>query len=109
MHGVPVLEVMRMKPAGGAAAPQMPTMSPQQQQQMAQARARLEAMAAQGGPAGDAAKQALARMGAVPGGSGGGSTSGSMFEITMEASGFSTTSIPGDTFAIPAGFSKAEK
>lgn len=106
MNGVPVLQIMRMKPAGGAAAPQAPTMTPQQQQQMAQARARLEAMAAQGGPAGDAAKQALARM---PGGSGGGAPGGAMFEITMEASGFSTNSIPGEVFAVPAGFSKTEK
>lgn len=106
MKGVPVLEIMRMKPAGGAAAPQMPSMTPQQQAQMAQARARLEAMAAQGGPAGDAAKQALARMGAATGGGGAG---GSMFEITMEASGFSTGSIPGEVFAVPAGFSKVEK
>ncbi|HKE21169.1 MAG TPA: DUF4412 domain-containing protein [Bryobacteraceae bacterium] len=103
MNGVPVLEVMRMKPAGGS--PAMPSMTPEQSAQMAQARARLEAMAAQGGPAGDAAKRALAGMGAAPGGGAG----GSMFEITMESSGFSTNSIPGDVFAVPAGFSKAEK
>jgi hypothetical protein len=103
LNGVPVMEIMRVKPAAGAGM--SPQQSAQMQQGMAQARARLEAMAAQGGPQGDAAKQALARMGAAPGGG----ASGALFEITMESSGFSTNSIPGDIFEVPAGFSKKEK
>ncbi len=57
MNGVPVLEVMKTKMSGG------PSVSPQQQAQMDTARARLEALAQQGGQAGAAAQQALARMG----------------------------------------------
>src|SRR5215469_16721260 len=52
MGGVPVLRVTRVKAAGNA----------QMQQQLSQARARLEAMATQGGPQAAAAQQALARM-----------------------------------------------
>jgi len=102
MNGVPVLEIVRMKPSGGMAMPQM---NPGQAAQMQAARQRLEAMAAQGGPQGDAAKQALARMDAAMGGGGGG---GAMFETTMEASGFATSSIPDSVFAVPAGFAKTE-
>jgi hypothetical protein len=95
MNGVPVLEVVRVKPGGNS------QQAAQMQQGMAQARARLEAMAAQGGPQADAAKQALARMGGMSG--------GVLSETTMESSGFSTNSIPDSVFAIPAGFSKSEK
>jgi hypothetical protein len=97
MHGVPVLEIMRMKMGGGNDA-----QAAQMQQGMAQARARLEAMAQQGGPQGDAAKQALARMGGMSGG-------GGLSETTIEASGFSTDAIPDSVFAIPAGFQKTER
>jgi uncharacterized protein DUF4412 len=97
MNGVPVQQTIRMKPAGNSAQTQQMT------QGMAQARQRLEAMAAQGGPQGDAAKQALARMGAMSGGG------GSLFETTMESSGFSTNSIPDSVFEVPAGFQKNEK
>ena len=69
---------------------------------MAQMRAQMEAMAKQGGPQAAAAQQALARMGAASGG-------GSLFEITMESSDFSTGSIPDSVFAIPAGFQKVER
>ncbi len=95
MNGVPVLEVMKTKMAGG------PSVSPDRQAQMDAARARLEAMAQQGGQQGAAAQQALARMG--------GATSGGGMEITMEAGNFSTAAIPASTFAIPAGFTQAEK
>jgi hypothetical protein len=95
--GVPVLQVFRAKPAGdGAQAAQM-------QGAMAQARARLEEMAKQNGPAGDAARQALARMG---GGAAGG---GALFEMTVESKDFSTSSIPESVFAVPAGYQKTEK
>jgi len=93
MNGVPVLEVIRIKSAGG---------NPAQAAQMAQARERLEALAQQGGPQGDAARQALARMGGALGG-------GALSETTMEASGFSTNAIPDSVFAIPAGFQKTER
>lgn len=94
MNGVPVLEVMKTKMSGG------PSASPQQSAQMDAARARLEAMAQQGGQAGAAAQQALARMG--------GASSGGGMEITMEASNFSSASIPASTFT-PAGYTQAEK
>jgi hypothetical protein len=96
MNGVPVLEVMKMKMAGG------PSASPQQSAQMDAARARMEAMAQQGGQAGAAAQQALARMGGASSGGGG-------MEITMESGNFSTSAIPASTFAVPAGFTAAEK
>jgi hypothetical protein len=96
LNGVPVLETVRMKAAGGSDA-----QAAQAQQGMAQARAKLEEMQKQGGPQAAYAAQALARMG---GGSG-----GSMFETTMESSNFSTTAIPDSVFALPAGFSKIDK
>ncbi len=97
LNGVPVLEVVKLKPAGGndAQNAQMP-------QGMAQARARLEELQKQGGPGAAAAAQALARMGGAPAG-------GSMFESTIESSNFSTSAIPDSVFAIPAGFNKVEK
>lgn len=97
LDGVVVMEVIRMK-AGGGAGP-----NAAQAQQMAQARAKLEAMAQQGGPAGAAAQQALARMGGM------GSGSGSLFEVTMEGGNFSSSGIPDSVFAIPAGYQRAEK
>jgi hypothetical protein len=112
LNGVPVQEIVRVTPAGGAAMPAMPQMSGAQSDQMAQARARLEAMVAQGGPAAAYAKQALDRMpgGAASGpGAGGPGTSapgGAMMEITMDSSGFSAAPIPDSIFAIPAGYSK---
>jgi hypothetical protein len=87
-----------MKAGGGAGGP-----SSAQMQQMAQARAKLEAMAQQGGPAAAGAQQALARMGAM------GSGSGNLFEMTMEAGNFSASAIPDSTFAIPEGYRKSEK
>jgi hypothetical protein len=102
LHGVPVESVVRMKTAGGGAG--MPQMSGAQSDQMAQARARLEAIVAQGGPGAAGAKMALDRM---PGGSpAGGSGSGAMIEITSDSSDFSTAPIPDSVFAIPAGYQK---
>lgn len=98
LNGVPVLEVVKMKPGAGGNEAQ----AAQAQQGMAQARARLEEMQKQGGPQAAAAAQALARMG---GGSGG----GSMFESTIESNNFSTSAIPDSVFAIPAGFTKVDK
>ena len=94
--GVTLLQTIRTKSAGsGAQAAQM-------QAGMAQARAQMEAMVKQGGPQAAAAQQALARMGAASGG-------GSLFEMTTESTGFSTSSIPDSLFAIPAGYQKVER
>jgi hypothetical protein len=98
--GVPVLQIVRMKSAGAAA----PTMSDAQSQQMQQAMAQMEAMKKQGGPQAAAMEQAMARMGAARGAMGGGG--GSLFEMTMESSGFSTSSVPDSVFEIPAGYTK---
>lgn len=95
--GVPVLQVIRGKSAGNEAQ------AAQMQAGMAQARARLEEMAKQSGPAGDAARQALARMG------GGAASGGALFEMQIESANFSTSSIPDSVFAVPAGYQKAEK
>ncbi len=96
MNGAPVLQVVHMKTSGGGAdAAQAAQADPR----MAQARAKLEEMAKQGGPAGDMAKKQLAAMGgAMSMGSAGG------MEITMESGNFSTSSIPDSVFAIPAGY-----
>jgi hypothetical protein len=73
-------------------------MSPQQQAQMAQMRAQMEAMQKQGGPQSAGAAQALARMNAMSSGGGGGS------DMRMESSGFSGAPVPDSVFAIPAGY-----
>jgi hypothetical protein len=98
LGGVPLLQIVKPHMAG-APAPSA-DQSAQMQQGMAQARARLEAMAAQGGPGADYAKQALARMGGGPAGSG----SSGGFEMTMESGDFSKGPIPDSMFAIPAGY-----
>ena len=100
VDGVPVLETVTMKPAGGST----PSITPAQQAQMAQARVQLEAMAKQGGPQAAAAQQALARMGAMSGAAG-----GALIEIQMESSGFSTSDVPDSVFAIPAGYQKTDR
>jgi hypothetical protein len=94
--GVPLLQIVKVKSAGGGAQ------SAQMQQGMAQARAQMEAMIKQGGPGAAAAQQALARMGAASGG-------GALFETTMESTDFSTSGIPDSVFAIPAGYQKTER
>ena len=93
--GVTLLQTVRTTSlgAGGGA----------QADKMQKARAQLEAMIQQGGPGADAARQALARMPAA--GAGG----GALFEVTMESSDFSTSSIPDSAFAIPAGFQKIDR
>lgn len=102
VNGFPVQRIMRMRPGGGG-APGMPAMNDAQNAQMAQARARLQAMIDQGGPQADAARQALARL---PGGGGGAPGGAPLFETTMDSSGFSSASIPDAVFAIPAGFTQ---
>jgi hypothetical protein len=90
--GVTLLQTVRTKSPGGA-----------QTEQMRRARAQLEALIQQGGPGADAARQALARMPAAAAGG------GALFEMTMESSDFSTSSIPDSAFAIPAGFQKVDR
>lgn len=111
LNGVAVERVIRVKSAGGAGAPQaaqMPQMSAQQQAQMQAAMAKLQQMQSQGGPQAAAAQQAMSRMGnmsgSVPAPGGG----GSMFEMTIDASGFSNASVPDSVFAIPAGYKQTE-
>jgi hypothetical protein len=98
MGGVPVLRLTRVKTAGND--PQ----AAQLQQQMSQARARLEAMSKQGGPQAAAAQQALARLGGAAGGG-----SGALFESTVESRDFSTGSIPDSVFSLPAGYQKVDR
>ena len=93
VKGVPVLQVMKMGAAGNEA--QMAQM----QQGMAQARAQMEELKKQGKLPPQLEEQ-LKRMS--------GTTPGSMFETTMESSGFSTSSIPESVFAIPAGYQQTE-
>jgi hypothetical protein len=104
LNGVPVLEVIHIKMGGDAGAQAgQAAQAAQSDPRMAQARARLEEMAKQPGPAGEQAKLALARMGGAPSGGGGG------MEITMEAGSFSSGPIADSVFAIPAGYQKSEK
>ena len=95
MTGVPVLEIVRMKPLGAG--------NEAQNAKMDEARAKLEEMKKQGGQQAAIAEQMLARMG---GGAAGG---GMMFETTVESSNFSTASIPDSEFAIPAGYQLVQK
>ena len=103
MNGVNVMEVVKMKAAGGA-APAMPQMTPEQMAQMQAAMAKLQA---QGGPGAAQAQQAMARMQAMQGGAGAGS--GSLMEMTMESTDFSTSAIPDSVFAIPAGYQQVDQ
>ncbi len=91
-NGVPVLEVIKSRMAGGGADQQAAATA-----QMEQMRARLEEMQKQGGQQGAAAAQALSRMSSTGG-----------YEITMEAGNFSTASIADSAFAVPAGYSKGQ-
>ena len=107
MNGVPVETVMKMKPAGGAAAPAMPQMPQMTPAQMAQMQAAMERMKQQGGPGAEAAAQAMARManmGRGPASAAG--ASNSMIEVTSDSTGFSSAAIPESEFAIPAGYQK---
>jgi hypothetical protein len=110
MKGVPVQQIIKVKaPAGAmpARASAGPSAAQMQQMQagMEKARAHLEAMAAGGGPAAAIAQQQLARMGPSPGAAGG-TSSGSLLEMTIDSSDFSTAAVPDSLFAIPAGYQK---
>ena len=109
MGGVPVLTVMKMKSpgmGGGMGGGMSDAQSEKMNAGMAQARAKLEEMAKQGGPGAEMAKQQLARMGG--GGAAGGMGGGGGMETTSEASEFSAAGIPDSVFAIPAGFQEVQ-
>jgi hypothetical protein len=108
MNGVQVLSVIKMRQAGGAAAPATPQMSPAQMAQMQAAMAKLQEMQKQGGPQAAAAAQAMARMGGMANGAPAAGASNALIEITVESSDFSTASIPDSVFAIPAGYQKVD-
>jgi hypothetical protein len=108
MNGVQVMGVMKMKPAGGTAAPAMPQMPQMTPEQMAQMQAAMARLQQQGGPQAAAAAQAMARMSAGRGGAPAGDSS-ALIEVTMESTGFSTASIPDSVFAIPDGYQVVTK
>jgi hypothetical protein len=87
LGGVPVMQVMRMKSAGGEA----------QNQQMQQAMAQMEALRKQGGAQAQAAERAMASLNG---------RGGALMEITMESTAFSTASIPDAIFTIPANYAR---
>jgi hypothetical protein len=113
MDGVVVEQIIRVKPAGGSAAPQMaqmPQMTPAQQAQMQAAMAKMQAMSQQGGPQAAAAQQAMAAMGGMgrAGAAGGGGGSPSLIELTMDSNGFSGANVPDSVFAIPEGYKQTQ-
>jgi hypothetical protein len=93
LGGVSVMQIVRTKMGGPGADAQA--------QKMQEAMAQMEAMKKAGGAQAQAAEQMMARMGGMRGGAG-----GSLFEMTMESSDFSTASIPDSVFAVPAGYTK---
>lgn len=94
MHGIPVLQTMKMQNGN-------PQQQAQMDQNMAQMRAKMEEMKKQGGQQAAMADQILARMGAA--------SSGSAFDSTSESTGFSTTPVPDSVFAIPADYRNVGK
>jgi hypothetical protein len=109
INGAVVEQVVRIKSAGGtemAQMPQMPQMTPAQQAQMQAAMAKMQAMQQQGGPGAAAAQQAMAAMGAMGRGAAAGGSSGSIMEMTMDSSDFSSAPVPDSVFAIPAGYTQ---
>jgi hypothetical protein len=106
LNGIAVERVIRLKPAGGAQAPQMPQITPDQQAQMQAAMAKMQEMAKQGGPAAAAAQQAMASMGGMA--RGGAAAGNTMIELTEDASGFSSANVPDSVFAIPEGYKQSQ-
>lgn len=100
LNGVAVERVIRIKSAGGAGAPQTAQMTPLQQAAMA----KLQQMQSQGGPQAAAAQQMMSQMGGMPGGA----APASMMEMTIDASGFSSASVPESVFSIPARYRQTE-
>jgi hypothetical protein len=106
LDGIPVQQILRVKPAGGAQtaqAPQMPQMTPAQAAQMQAAMAKMQDMAKQGGPGAAAAQQMMAGMGAMNGAPAGGAAP-ALIELTVDYSSFSSASVPDSLFSIPDGY-----
>lgn len=98
MHGVQILEVVKVKPAGG---PPPKSLTVPESGRIRDAIAELDAKVQKGGPDAAAATQEMSRLKALVGDD---FVAGPLFEIKMESSGFSTGSIPDSVFAVPAGY-----
>jgi hypothetical protein len=94
VNGMPVLQITRMKAADDAKAKQM-------QEQMAAARAQMEALKKAGGKQAEMAEKLLATMGGAGG--------KYLMEITSESSAFSAAAIGAAEFTVPAGYKKADR
>jgi len=99
LNGVAVEQVIRIKPAAGSEAAQMPQLTPAQMAQMQAAMSKMGQNSA-------AAQQMQQMMSGMGRGGAGGSASGagSLIEMTIDSSGFSSASVPDSVFAVPAGY-----
>jgi hypothetical protein len=107
LDGMVAEQVIKIKPAGGTQMPQMPQMTADQQAQMQAAMAKMQQMQQSGGQNAQSAaamQQAMAAMGAMGRGPAAGGASGSLIEMTIDSSGFSSAGIPDSVFAVPAGY-----
>ena len=106
MQGVPVLEIVKVKPAETVPPPRL---SPAEASRVRYAIAELDAAADKGGPDAAAAAQEIGRLKALvrddylPNG-----PNSSLFEITLESLGFSADPIAPQTFAVPQDFRKVD-
>ena len=119
MDGMPVMTVMTMGAAGSGPAGQSsqdngaPAAQPQDQQQQSQQRPSVGGAlgGALGGRFGLGRKkqQQQQDQNAPPQqGSGNASASGTLIEMTMEMSGYSSNPVPDSEFAVPAGFKQVQ-
>jgi hypothetical protein len=102
MKGVQVLEVVKVKPAGG---PTANALTPSESGRIRDTIAELDAVVQKGGPEAVAATREMSRLKAMVGDD---FVEGPLFEITVESSGFSTGSIPDSVFAVPAGYQRTD-
>lgn len=101
-NGVPVLEVVRVKSTG---SPEAKPLTPAETGRIRDTIAELDAKVQKGGPEAAAATREMSRLKAMVGDdSPPGGPAGSLFEITMESTGFSVASIPDSVFAVPDGY-----
>jgi hypothetical protein len=108
MPGIPLLEVLKVKPANGGDNTQgklRPT--PAQAAQMRDKMADLDAIIQKGGPDAAGAAQSLAILSAALAPERSLDSSGALFEITLESADFSNASIPDSVFGLPAGYKTA--
>lgn len=98
LGGIPLVQVMKMTSAGGAAS------GADVKAQMSEACAKFAEMKKQGGPMAQMAEKYESQMGCKqPGGA-----SGALMEATTESSGFSSAAIAASEFTAPAGFTLAK-